>query len=264
MVDLDLLPDYVELPDSDPSGRAGFGSIDFERLPNTRDLGGLHGADGLRVRPGMLLRSGLLGIASETDLARLRNEYRLALVVDFRNDVELSEQPDPMRELPDARYVHADIITERVQGITQEAASRERARNGGKLEWRQMMTIFYPHLLLEEDGVTGYRSFFRALLACEDGAALWHCSVGRDRCGMGSMLVECALGVDEAEIEADYLATNLFAPLQLTIDAPAARTSLAAVREALAREWGGVMGYITGALGVTDGEIRDLRRRYLA
>ena len=36
--------------------RPNYGRIDFEGLPNTRDLGGLPTADGRRVRRGHLLR----------------------------------------------------------------------------------------------------------------------------------------------------------------------------------------------------------------
>ena len=51
----------VEVPDEPgPQGRESYGRIDFEELPNTRDLGGLIGVDGRRVKPRRLLRSGAL------------------------------------------------------------------------------------------------------------------------------------------------------------------------------------------------------------
>ena len=100
--------------------------IDFGHLPNTRDLGGLAAAEGSRVKPGLLLRSGALGFGSDADLRRLRDEYHLMLVVDLRNDEELIEIPDPMDAFPGARYVHADILARSATGITQEKATREK------------------------------------------------------------------------------------------------------------------------------------------
>lgn len=258
----------VELPEErDPAGRASHGRVDFERLPNTRDLGGMVGAEGCRIKPGMLLRSGMLAVASDADLARLRDEYRLRLVVDLRNNDELAEQPDPMERFDGARFVHADILRDGVAGITQEEGARLRAAELRAAESGDRVLIMeqvYPRLLLGAAGVEGYRKLFEALLACDDGAALWHCFVGRDRCGMASVLVETALGVSDADIEQDYLATNLYAPEDLTQDCPASLRSLAAVRAAVERAYGGFMGYLTDALGVTPEQVEALRERYLA
>ena len=253
---------------SDVPGREAYGWIDFEGLPNTRDLGGLIGADGRRVKPGRLLRSGALGFARGRDLDRLREDYDLRLVVDLRNSDELAELPDPMDAFPGARFVHADILASEALGITQEQSAREEMeRLRRELEAAsdpiESMAILYPHMLLDDQGRKGYRAFFQALLACEEGAALWHCYVGRDRCGLASALVETALGVDRAEIERDYLATNVYAPRELTEGGAASLRSLHAALGAVEDAYGGVMGYITEALGVTASDITDLRARYL-
>ena len=42
----------------------------------------------------------------------------------------------------------------------------------------------------------------------QSGAVLWHCTEGKDRCGITSALVLEALGVDRTLIMADYLKTN--------------------------------------------------------
>lgn len=257
-----------EVPDGSvmPAARRNFGRIAFEGLPNTRDLGGLTGAEGKTVRSGRLLRSGALIFGTDDDLARLRDEYRLRLVVDLRNNEELAELPDPMEQLPDAAFVHASIFEDSQVGITQERAAqieaaRKRAEETG--DPVDFMAMLYPAMLMDEVGQAGYRAFFEALLGCEEGAALWHCHVGRDRCGMASVLVESALGVPMEQIEADYLATNLYAPAQLTADGAASLRSLGAVTSAVAREYGGYLGYIEGALGVPPSAIRDLRARML-
>lgn len=261
------LPAYVERPAlPGPTGREGYGRIAFEKLPNTRDLGGMRGADGRAIKAGLLLRSGALGFASDADLALLDRSYHLALVVDLRNDEELAERPDPMDALPHARYVRANILPERTEGITQEehdraeAAFRAAEETGDRFS---LMQTFYPFIVNNPGGIAGYRLLFQELLATEEGAALWHCSVGRDRCGMASVLVEHALGVAPKDIEADYLATNLYAPLEVTLDFPAAHGSLHAALEALDRDWGGIDGYLRDALGVTADDIATLRARYL-
>ena len=253
-------------PASDTPGREDYGWIPFEGLLNTRDLGGLVGLDGRCIKRGLLLRSGSLGEGTEADFTRLRDEYRLRLVVDLRGNQELAEVPDPMDRLPDARYVHAGIIDERIIGISQDELSREeerlRASESDDVP-STMMAVLYPHMLLDDAGVNGYRTFFHELLACEEGAALWHCSVGRDRCGLASALVESVLGVSEADMEADYLATNVYASYEATLFGAACLISFRAAHDAAEREYGGFTGYVTDALGVTPGEVDELRARYL-
>lgn len=265
-------PFPVELPRRPvgPAGHETFGWIDFGHLPNTRDLGGLVGLDGRRVRDRALLRSGALGFGSDADLVRLRDEYRLMAVVDLRNDEELIENPDPMDAFPRARYVHADVLARSAEGITQEKATRERVNRERAEFERKMrddavdsMEVMYRYLLLSESGLLGYRKLFETILACDEGAALWHCSVGRDRCGLASMLVESVLGVGWDDIETDYLATNIFATNEQSFSYPAVIRGLRAARDAVTERYGGVLGYIEDALGVGAAGVAELRARYL-
>ncbi len=249
-----------------PAGREEYGHIAFERLPNTRDLGGLVGAGGRRVRSGMLLRSGALGFGSVADIARLRDEYRLRSVVDLRTEDEVVERPDPMGELPDARYLNVSIISEETMGITQDEDSRLRARelSGSDPDgFRVLLAQLYPGFLLARSGIEGYRALVGELLAGVDGAILWHCSVGRDRCGLGSLLVETVLGVSTEDAKADYLATNIFAPPSEEIGPGASELAFELTLDAVEREYGGLMGYVEEALGVSPAEVAELRERYL-
>ena len=249
----------------DDPERPHFGRIDFESLPNTRDLGGLPAAGGRRVRRGLLLRSGLLCWASDADLRRLREDYRLRAIVDFRGADELSETPDPMRLLPGARLVHADVLNQVFEGITQSAEARRRFRQlrDDEDDPAGFLAEFYPHHLTSEAGIRAYALFIRTILETDDGAVLWHCHVGRDRCGMGSLLVESILGVPMAAMEDDYLATNLYTDEPTTLRADANLRFIRVAVEALGREWGGIDGYVRDALGVSDADVAALRARYL-
>ena len=245
--------------------RPNFGRIDFEGLPNTRDLGGLPAADGRRVRPGLLLRSGTLYFATPADCERLLEDYRLRVVVDLRGEDELAEYPDGIGRLPGVRYVHADALKDTVAGISQNAEARaqlEAARTNDD-DPASFMEMVYPHILLGESGIAAYRALMRCALETTDGAVLWHCHFGRDRCGMGSMLVEAALGVPMPEVEEDYLATNRFNPDPADERTDANLRFIRAAVAAVTREFGGVMGYVRDALGVTDSDIAELRARCL-
>ena len=245
--------------------RTNYGRIDFEGLPNTRDLGGLPAADGRRVRRGRLLRSGTLYFATASDRRRLMEDYRLRAVVDLRGEDELAEYPDGMELMPAVRYVHADALKGTVAGISQNAEARaqlEAARVDDD-DPARFMEMVYPHILLGESGIAAYRALLRCVLETMDGSVLWHCHFGRDRCGMGSMLVEVALGVPTEAVEEDYLATNRFNPDPADERTDANPRFIRAAVAAATREFGGVMGYVHDALGITDAEVAELRGRYL-
>ena len=60
--------------------------IPLEGLHNTRDLGGFETADGRKIRPRRLIRSGQLSGMTEKDKQVLTEDYGLRTDVDFRTD----------------------------------------------------------------------------------------------------------------------------------------------------------------------------------
>lgn len=202
----------VELPEEIP-GFSEFGHIPFEGLHNTRDLGGLPAADGRRVKPALLLRSGALHKASENDLARLLVDYHLEGVVDFRTDLERDKEPDPREFMEGVVFYDFPALSGETIGITHGASLAQDVKTleAVSAQPHEIVRKMYPQILLGEAGRAAYCGLLNVLLESNGGAVLWHCSEGKDRAGLGAVIVERALGVPEADVRADYLATNLFA-----------------------------------------------------
>ena len=245
--------------------RPEYGRIDFEGLPNTRDLGGLPTMDGRHIRAGLLLRSGTLYFATQADCRRLIEDYHLRAVIDLRGDEELAEYPDQMERLPGVRYLHVDALHDAIEGIVQSAEARAKlaAARVDEVDPAAFMEMVYPFILMRPSGVEAYRALMRCVLETTDGAALWHCHVGRDRCGMASRLREVLLGVPMDLVEKDYLATNLYANVPADERTAANPRFIRAALAALEREFGGVEGYAREALGLSDADLAELRSRYL-
>lgn len=248
---------------------ADHGKIALEGLHNTRDLGGLPAGTG-HVLPRRLLRSGMLAPATPEDMAVLRDAYDVRLVIDLRTDEEAAHWPDPMGLLPEARLVHLPVFRAPGGGDAQGAirALSEKLASG-ELDIADLFTSLYPRFVLDEEGITAYRGLFRELLALEEGAALWHCSAGKDRCGLASVLVGTALGVPWALVEKDYLATNELIEAKGSaqnmfdvgsVDVRYLRAALDAINEA----YGSFDGYLANALGVDAGAREELRRKFVA
>lgn len=273
-----------ELPEPIP-GFENFGHVGLRGARNTRDLGGLSTSDGRSVAHGRLIRSGDLHKCTDEDIELLRDGHDLARVVDFRTAKEREGAPDPQDRMPGIGFIDLPVFSEAAVGITHEGGMAgdltALKRFGGNAH--DTIRDLYCTCLLGEEGKKAYRAFFETLLSAEEGATLWHCTEGKDRAGLASVLIEHALDVPMAYIRADYLATNLFVRgraeeildalaghgllehVDLDIDSIfyADMDYLDAALEAVEQECGDMDAYLAAVLGVGERERERLRELYL-
>ncbi len=173
--------------------------IALATIRNIRDLGNTQTSSGQRIRPGCLIRSAHLGGASPDDIAKLKSEHRLRTVIDVRTAKERKEQPDRAEGL---EYLPLPIIEDLKAGITHEKQAEG--------ELFPDMAYLYREMMKREGNKAGFRRALTAIFSHDfaSGAVLWHCTEGKDRCGMTAALTLEALGVDRDTILSDYLATN--------------------------------------------------------
>lgn len=229
--------------------------IALEGAYNVRDLGGYTGADGRRVKSGMLFRAGDLNLLTLGDLDKLA-ACGIRTVVDFRGKDEIAVAPDRLPETVGAIHqlpIEPGNLVEFGRMMQEHGA--------------QVMDEIYRALV--RLAVPQYTEFFRILTQGDPGI-LFHCSAGKDRTGAGAALILAALGVDHDTIIADYLASNEF--LGDKYDAEiAARPELAPLLrvqqshivtalQVIDTEFGGIDNYLTETLKV---DIPCLRARYL-
>ena len=184
----------------------------LEGAPNFRDLGGLPAADGKHIKYGRLLRCGHLAYITNDDARKLTEDYKLRTVIDLRTENEMDRRPDT--RLEGVTYLRCPIFEKKAEGVTRETAvandpvssALRMAHNVQGCDPHERMKGLYG-VFFEEEGLRHYGEFFDLLLAQEEGAVLWHCTMGKDRCGTGAMLLETALGVPHELIVADYLYT---------------------------------------------------------
>ena len=251
--------------------------IELEGVLNARTLDGLPCADGKRVRPGLLLRTGKLVRATDGDVAALSERWRVSLVIDLRTTMERQQEPD--RAIPGAERRELPVFDDRVIGVTHEKNRETPILPPPDME-RVYRRMVYDAVCRENLG----RST-RAVLEHDfsRGSILWHCSEGKDRCGLLAMTVLAALGADRETIMADYLLTNRFsapkaertyASMLADGEPPeraagirramrAERSFLEASFAAIDELCGGLPAYLTEGLGIPADTIRDFRARML-
>jgi protein-tyrosine phosphatase len=265
-------------------------NIIFDNILNARDLEGIPAAGGRTIRPHRLLRTAHLHDASDADLQRLQDEYRICRVFDFRSLGEAEFQPD--RPVPGAEHhllPTIDMRAEQQTGkpIPEEAfleLDRHIVNYSFYPEVQQMAANMYPSLIRSEFSQLQYASFLRLIVeAPDDGGILWHCAQGKDRTGWGAAFLMFALGVDRETIISDFRLSNVaYQPLVDRLNADIDRRGGGDAEKAVIlafmgvstpnfirtldiidREYGGMTAYLHDILCLTHDDIQILRKRYL-
>lgn len=264
-------------------------NILFDNIINARDLGGMTGHEGRKVRTGMLLRTAHLHDATDEDVRRLQDDYRLRRIFDFRSLGEADFLPD--REVTGATHhllPTIDLSAERAteQPIPQEAfldLESHIVNFSFYPEVQQMAADMYPSLIRSEYSQLQYATFLRLIVETPDGAVLWHCFQGKDRTGWGAAFILSALGVAREQIIEDFDRSNdayreLVARLSNDIIARGGGEAEIDVVQAfmgvstknfrrtldlIDHEFGGMMAYLRNQLLLSKEDIQLLRKRYL-
>ncbi|MFI7386764.1 tyrosine-protein phosphatase [Streptomyces sp. NPDC049813] len=254
-------------------------------VANLRDLGGTPLADGARVRPGLVLRSGQLDRLDPAADHRF-TALGLRTVLDLRTDSERARHPD---RVPDGvRLLTADALADQLAraGITPAAAQlkelladparAERELGGGKAQ--ALFEDTYRGLVSTGSAQAAYRTLLLELAAPDAGPLLFHCTAGKDRTGWGASVLLALLGADDATVEAEYLSVNpavraAFAPLIEGFTAQGGDPEVAlavigvvpgylrAAQDEVAARYGDMAAYVREGLGVPDEAVSALRKR---
>ena len=258
--------------------------IKFQKLKNTRDLGGYRSFDGRVIKEKMLIRSGTLFKASEDDIEKLCKEYNLRTVIDLRIEAEINEKPDPVPE--GVKYIHIPLLDKAYLGITRDEYSLKSWFNIFSDESCRPEDVFYDMyemLVFGERTKAMFPQIFSILSEDNSEAVLWHCSAGKDRVGVTTMLILLALGVDRETIIDDFLATNRFSSAEiiktrvfapLVIKEKRLRKCLAVLmgvkREYMDRlfskidnEFGSIEEFFMKQYGIDDNMLNSLRDKFL-
>ena len=267
-------------------------AIAFEEIENARDMGTLVMQDGQTVRTGMLVRSGCLAKATDSDVAVLKDKYHLTDVFDFRFEAEANAAPD--RIIVGASYTHLSTLPKAfIEGFSSSGRS-----DSVKMDKKSMMETLmkyafepkaqtmvrqlYPAIVTDSTAQHYYGEFLRGVLRAE-GGVLWHCSQGKDRAGWASAFLLAALGASRETIVEDFDLSNqsyarqaeaLIAKIQgkdgsdgavafIRAMVGVSRENFEATLDLIDQRYGSLSGYIENQLGFSKEEQQQLKEKYL-
>jgi len=262
-----------------------FGNYKFKKLNNIRDLGGLPAENGKIIKYGKLIRSAKPYRLPKKTIKELK-AYGLTAMVDVRTPKECEEKP--CTRIEGVKYINIPLVGTATPVITHEKSSiknfiseskRIKTEFGNAENYVKRM---YEIILFDEASRGRIRKFFELLLE-EDGCVLWFCNQGKDRTGILAMLTEWVLGVDEADVVNDFVASAFFMRkrrklqkigVHITPGPRGLKLMLLAIlnvkpqyitgaMDAIKQKYGGIDRYFTQALGITEEQILMLKDKYL-
>jgi protein-tyrosine phosphatase len=173
--------------------------LPLEGSCNFRDCGGYETTDGGRVRWGRLYRSGVMTRLSPAAANEVR-ALGVRAVCDLRRTAERASHPNPsfgagVRRFEWDSEQESSPIRDRAFATSSDVAG---AQSAMLTMYRRLPYGLQPRLA----GV------FAALDHAGQGAAIVHCTAGKDRTGVAVALVLEALNVRRDAIVEDYVLTN--------------------------------------------------------
>lgn len=159
---------------------------------NVRDLGGYPARDGKTTKYKVFLRGDSLHGLTKEDKEYL-DEYGVRLVIDVRGKQEAFMHPDRI-DKKRIEYLHVPLLDH----IQSEAMRGKMPDDMGDM-----------YIGLVEESKEGFYEIFTRL-SKEEGAALYHCTAGKDRTGVITMLLLRVAGVPDEVILADYAASEAY------------------------------------------------------
>lgn len=159
-------------------------------ISNFRDLGGIKTKAGKVIPEGKLFRSASLHQSLPQDLEGI------SAVIDLRTETERERLPD---SVPDhIAYYTIPIFDEATAGITREKALSSVP---------EMVPLYRKMVVSCQPAIQQVLSVIQSH-DFSAGGILWHCTAGKDRCGLITAYVLSSLGVSKENIMADYMISN--------------------------------------------------------
>lgn len=227
--------------------------INFESVPNFRDLGGYRTRDGRAVAWRRLFRSAALHSMSPPDIARLKEDIRPRAVIDLRTPrAPIKQREIGLLDEMGARYHNVPFRPDSPDYLKQETELFRDATDMGEL---------YLYRIRQPESGKRLVDSLELIADRNNHPLVFHCSVGKDRTGLLAAMLLAAAGVIDEDIVHDYILSAPFIPAirdRMTNDPAsppavkelpdfqweASAESMARFLALLRREYGSAAGYL--------------------
>lgn len=247
----------------------------FDGIKNVRELGDIETLSGKHVKKDLLFRTGELTKASERDIDLIKNKYKVKAFIDFRDKSECKIRKDIKVE--GISYYSFPALPP--LNMPEDPVERKKFIDDWNKRPKEVFLNLYKNLAISIEAKEAYRNFFKVLLSLDGQAVLWHCTQGKDRTGIASILLLTVLGVSQEDAINEYFLTNKFMEKEYKKlkenDVSEEQLKIMKIVLFVRQEcidlylaeidklYGSLENYIINELGITREEIIKLRQYYL-
>lgn len=167
---------------------------------NTRTIGGLKTIDGLMVKSNILFRSDGLNNIDSADI-KILESLNIKRLVDFRSENEVNKNPDIIWN-DNIEYIHMPITSDKKINDEIHLVIENKINKNLKdylIEENKNFILNYTNL---------YSNFIKSFIKCNGKKTIFHCTAGKDRTGLASMLILYIIGVPMEDILKEYMFSN--------------------------------------------------------
>lgn len=170
------------------------------QIANFRDMGGLLTNSGKRVKEHFLFRGGELNHLDQNGVHFIQHELNIQSIIDFRDLAEADSAPTPKIDGIKNYLVPAN------QMAINFASMKEMIEDDLLSEFSDgSLEQFYRTLPIKN---SAYKKLVQQFKTKSQVPLLQHCTAGKDRTGVGAMILYLILDVHFDQIIQEYLLTN--------------------------------------------------------
>lgn len=173
----------------------------MNKYVNFRDLGSYETKDGRKIKEGLIFRSGALSRMDDKDKEEFK-QLGIKTVLDLRSKKESDKDPDPYFE--GVNYLrHSGLETKEGKEIDFSPNGMRSVGEEGIKQYNKLLN-YYRNIPFNNESM----HVLIDAIKNKEVPIVFHCFSGKDRTGVGAMIVLALLGVDDETIMKDYLLSN--------------------------------------------------------
>lgn len=170
----------------------------YARLPlqtviNCRDIGGYPTQSGAMTQWKRFLRSANLNVVSPED-AKFLTSYGVSTIIDLRTPYELKAEPNIFETSSEVTYKNVNLTGRNMAGGAMKLLE-------AGVDSDIVMGQNYINIL---DMQTTIKQVLDIILGADEGIVLYHCSAGKDRTGVISLILLGLADVSRTDIVSNY------------------------------------------------------------
>ncbi|CVM07516.1 Protein tyrosine phosphatase [Streptococcus pneumoniae] len=177
-------------------------NIQFSKLANFREVGGLQTTDQMVIKQGMIYRSADLSRLTKQDILTF-STLGIQTVCDLRTSSERKSHPPKIMEHD--KIVHIPMQPDSMMP-SKWTMFRMLIAEGKSLSFTPIMKDVYQSMLYERK--KEIQQLFTLLSDEKNYPLMLHCTSGKDRTGFLSALIQLAAGVPVHTVLSEYMRSN--------------------------------------------------------